>query len=65
MDIRWLDGKTSEGQFVLRFDFRNGTSGFMKTPCKKDAVEKRDFYSRLNPEIVETTIFDPYWNKVA
>jgi hypothetical protein len=29
-DIKWLDGKTSEGLFVLEIMFSDGGKGFMK-----------------------------------
>lgn len=65
MDIRWLDGKDSQGQFVLKIDFIDGKQGFLKSPSLKDITEKRDLYTQTNPEINTTTIFDPLWREVA
>lgn len=75
MEITWLDGKSADGMFILRFDYSNGGVGFLKN----DKYEKLVEYVRIMsdcPDVVQMTISDPagnpvfshckpYYNKVA
>jgi len=65
MEIRWLDGKGCEGQFVVEITFSDGGKGYMKNPTHKEACENYDFFWRVNPEIVGMTLYNPEWKPLA
>jgi hypothetical protein len=64
-DIRWLDGKGSEGNFVLEIMFRDGGKGYMKNESYLKISDCYDLLWRVNPEIVGMTLYDPQGKPVA
>lgn len=57
-DIRWLDGKPAGNKFVMRMQYANGGTAFMKNETYEGIVH---YYNLLQgcPEVVNAVIFDP------
>lgn len=65
MQVTWLDGKDSEGKFVLKIYYKDGSVAFIKNPSLDRLMQWSEFCYRRIPEVEGTTIFDPMWREVA
>jgi len=57
-DVRWLDGKDCNGQFVLEIHYKHGGQAYMKNTSQ----EKIEFYYGLLqgcPEVLGAVIYNP------
>ena len=64
-DIRWLDGQSAEGQFVLEIMFENGRPGYLKSKTYQKACDNYERFWEINPEIVGMTLYSPEWKPIA
>jgi hypothetical protein len=58
MQVRWLDGQSAEGQFVLEIMFSGGGMGYMKSKTYEQACQNYDNFWNINPEIVGMTLYN-------
>ena len=57
-NIRWLDGKSAEGKFILELNYTNGGTGYLKN----ESEERINHYYEImadSPEIAGLTIYRP------
>jgi hypothetical protein len=63
-DIRWLDGKNSNGKFILEMLFSNGGTGYLKNDSY-EAISKHYEVLWDSPEVVSMTLYHPNGKVVA
>jgi hypothetical protein len=63
-DIRWLDGGSADGMFVMEIGFKDGT-GYIKRPSFTQINNDLELFWRVSPEISSLTIYDPSRKVVA
>jgi hypothetical protein len=57
MEIQWLNGKDSNGKFVLEIMFRDGGAGYLKNESYDETYKSYDLFWDSS-EVVGLTIFD-------
>ena len=65
MNIQWMDGRGSEGQFILEIMFSGGGLGYMKSPSYEKSCENYERFWKINPEIVGMTLYSSTGKVVA
>ena len=63
MNIAWLDGNNSDGQFVLEMFFEDGGKGYLKGDYNQISGHYDLFWK--SDDVVGMTIYDPSWKVVA
>ena len=64
MEIQWLDGKDSNGKFILELVFQDGGKNYLKNESSEEICRNYDIFWESR-EIVGMTIFNPEGKPVA
>lgn len=57
-DVRWLDGKTAEGKFIMKIFYANGGTAYMKNATHEGIMNHYDLLNGC-PDVVDICVYNP------
>lgn len=57
-DVRWLDGQPATGKFVMRMEYANGGTAYMKNATYEGIVNHYNLLITC-PDVVDAYIYNP------